>query len=239
MPCESHKYALMEAAAGSEVESELRSHLAACADCRAAFEQERALYAAIDSGVFAAVNAEVPASLLPRVRAHFDEVAAPRRIWATNWLVWAGAAAIVVVAFFSVRAMWRLTVVPKPAVASTGNTVEPPPVVAPPQNHSAKVELPSKTSSLPGRQLFAASHHSPSGTPSRRNAMPEVLVPHDEEVLLAEYAEQWTMRKHPVLLVQGFDVTVLSPLQVAPIQIEELGVKLLADEDEKMTSANE
>jgi len=60
--------------------------------------------------------------------------------------------------------------------------------------------------------------------------MPEVLVPRDQEVLLAEYAEQWSLRKRPLLLAQEFDATVLSPLQVAPIQIDELGVKLLAEE---------
>ena len=60
--------------------------------------------------------------------------------------------------------------------------------------------------------------------------MPEVLVPRDQELLLAEYAEQWSLHKRPLLLAQEFDATILAPLQVAPIQIDGLGVKLLAEE---------
>ena len=68
------------------------------------------------------------------------------------------------------------------------------------------------------------------GVQSAHNAFPEVLVPRDQEVLLTEYAEQWRAHKHPLLLAQEFDATTLTPLQVAPIQIEELDVKLLAEE---------
>jgi hypothetical protein len=60
--------------------------------------------------------------------------------------------------------------------------------------------------------------------------MPEVLVPHDQEILLAEYAEQWHLRKRAPLVAQDSDATILAPLQVAQIQIAELDVKLLADE---------
>ena len=45
-----------------------------------------------------------------------------------------------------------------------------------------------------------------------------------------EYAEQWRVHKHPLLLAHEFDATILAPLQVAPIQIDELDVKLLADQ---------
>ena len=58
----------------------------------------------------------------------------------------------------------------------------------------------------------------------------EVLVPRDQEVLLAEYAKQWRLHTHPSLVAQDFDATILAPLRVAPIQIDELGVKLLAEE---------
>jgi hypothetical protein len=60
--------------------------------------------------------------------------------------------------------------------------------------------------------------------------MPEVLVPRDQEVLLAEYAEQWRFHKRTPLLAQDSDATILAPLQVAQIQIAELDVKLLAEE---------
>jgi hypothetical protein len=48
--------------------------------------------------------------------------------------------------------------------------------------------------------------------------------------LLAEYAEQWRFHKRTPLLAQDSDATILAPLQVAPIQIAELDVKLLAEE---------
>jgi len=60
--------------------------------------------------------------------------------------------------------------------------------------------------------------------------MPEVLVPRDQEVLLAEYATQWRLHKRAPLLAQDFDAAVLAPLQVAQIQIDELDVKPLADD---------
>ncbi len=70
MLCKHYKVALIEAAASSaQPQGDLRAHLEACASCRAAFEQEQSLFASIDAGLHVAANAEVPASLLPRVRA--------------------------------------------------------------------------------------------------------------------------------------------------------------------------
>jgi hypothetical protein len=60
--------------------------------------------------------------------------------------------------------------------------------------------------------------------------MPEVLVPRDQEVLLVSYAEQWNQRKHAPLVAANFDATSLSPLQIAPIQIAQLDVKLMTEE---------
>jgi hypothetical protein len=60
--------------------------------------------------------------------------------------------------------------------------------------------------------------------------MPEVLVPPDQEVLLVNYAAQWRQRKHLPLVAANFDATNLSPLQIAPIQISQLDVKLMAEE---------
>src|SRR5260370_10067554 len=82
MPCKHYKDALIEAAAsGAQPQGDLRSHVAECADCRAAFEQEQTLFASIDVGVHGTANAQVPASLLPRIRARLDEEIAPKRRW--------------------------------------------------------------------------------------------------------------------------------------------------------------
>jgi hypothetical protein len=60
-----------------------------------------------------------------------------------------------------------------------------------------------------------------------------VLVPRDQEILLAEYATQWNLRKRGPLVAQDSNTTIMALLQVAPIQIDELGVKLLAEEKEQ------
>jgi hypothetical protein len=228
MPCKHFKDALIEAAAnGVEPQGDLRAHLAGCDDCCAAFGQERSLFASIDAGLQVAANAEVPVSLLPRVRARLDEEAAPRRSWATNWLVLASAA-VMVAAFFTARVVWRPNVL-HPAVELAGKPV-PPLATSPSRNQNPVLVPPVEKSSASQRQDVVAKLPPGHETQARGKTIPEVLVPHDQELLLVEYAEQWSLRKHPLLLAQEFDSTVLSPLQVTPIQIDALGVKLLAEE---------
>jgi hypothetical protein len=224
MLCQHYKKALIETAAGgSEPQGDLRVHLDACAACRAAFEQEQSLFGSIDAGLHVAANTEVPASLLPRVRARLDEESSPRRIWATNWLVLASAA-VIVVAFFAARPVRRTSVVPKP-VEMAGNTS-----ALPPQNHEHVVPpLVGKNNESP-HQLAVARNPAEHATSPKGKTMPEILVPRDQEVLLVEYAEQWHLHKRAPLLAKDADATILAPLQVAPIQIAELDVKLLADE---------
>ena len=82
MLCEHYKEALIEAAAsGAEPHGDLRAHLDGCAGCRAAFEQEQALFASIDDGLRVTANADVPASLLPRVRAQLSGQSVARGSW--------------------------------------------------------------------------------------------------------------------------------------------------------------
>jgi len=82
MPCESYKEALTDAVAAGEAPSrELTAHLAACAACRAFFAEEQQLFAVLDSGVHAAANSDVPASLFSRVRAHLDDQKSPNVSW--------------------------------------------------------------------------------------------------------------------------------------------------------------
>lgn len=95
MLCEYEKSALTEAAAAGELTAALRARLASCESCRAAFAEEQALFAAVDSGLRAAANAEIPPSLLPRLRVAVASkaAAAPNRNVASTWLVAAGAVA--------------------------------------------------------------------------------------------------------------------------------------------------
>jgi hypothetical protein len=170
----------------------------------------------------------VPASLLPRVRARLDEEANSKRRWTANWFTLASAA-LVVVAFFGARAVWRTNIAEKP-VETAGTTSVPPRVTPPPQQQNPLVVPPVGKNSVSQRQHAIAKNALASETLVNGKTMPEVLVPRDQEVLLAEYAEQWRFHKRAPLLAQDADSTVLAPLQVAQIQIAELDVKLLADQ---------
>jgi hypothetical protein len=53
--------------------AEVQAHFASCASCRESFSDEKALFGLIEAEVRIRINAEMPASLLPRVR---QEIAA-------------------------------------------------------------------------------------------------------------------------------------------------------------------
>jgi len=133
-------------------------------------------------------------------------------------------AAVLVGAFFSARAVWRTNVARNPVVTAVK------PNVISPEKHEPTVAPPVEQNFGSQRQVAVVSRPSVYKTAIRTESKPEVLVPKDQEVLLTEYAEQWRAHKHPLLLAQGLDATILTPLQVAPIQIAELDVKLLAEE---------
>ena len=224
MPCKHYKEALGEAAAsGSEPQGELRAHLAACADCRAAFEREQSLFASIDAGQQLTANTEVPASLFPRVRAALAEETMPTRGWVIPWFALASAA-VVFVAFFAARAFWHTNVAHQP-VETAGNSSVPPP-----QKRETVAVPPVNKNSVSTHPLAVVKKSPMFESLPQLKSTPEVLVPRDQELLLADYAEQWGLRKQPLLVAQDFDATILAPLRVAPIQIDELGVKPLAEE---------
>jgi hypothetical protein len=226
MPFEHHKDALIEAAAtGLEPQGELRAHLESCDSCRAVFAEEQALFASIDVGLQATVNAEVPVSLLPRVRARLDEQGTPGRSWVTNRFVLVSAA-VVIVAFFTARAIRHTNVGQEPVETSVKTIVPPHPQVP-------VVVQPAEKHYVPPRQFAVVKNHRDPETSVRKRTEPEVLVPRDQEILLAEYATQWNLRKRGPLVAQDSDTTIMALLQVAPIQIDELGVKLLAEEKEQ------
>ncbi|HEV1994992.1 MAG TPA: hypothetical protein VGR03_11730 [Candidatus Acidoferrum sp.] len=228
MPCKHYKNALIEAAAsGAQPQGELRAHLADCASCCATFAQEQALFSSIDAGLYVTANAELPASLLPRVRARLDEEGIPRRNWVTAGFVLASAAAIVI-ALFTARVVWRTNGEHQP-VESVANKSVSAPGVQPPQGQFA-IAPPVKKDSTSQLQVPLVRNPVPPRAFSTRNSMPEVLVPRDQEVLLVHYADQWRGRKRAPLVAADSDETTLTSLQVAPIQIAQLDVKLLAEE---------
>jgi anti-sigma factor RsiW len=223
MPCEPYKNALVEAAvSGAELRGELRAHLAACAACRTVFAEEQSLVSSIDTSLRAAVNVEIPASLLPRVRTRIAEEPILARGWTPSWLAMACAAAIIV-AFIAVPTIRRNSVDRTPLPTAT-NATSSAPNALPPQNQYTNAAPPALANSVTPIRTAGTRN------PAIRSAVPEVLVPRDQEALLVSYAEQRTQRKRAPLVAANFDPTNLSLLQIVPIQIDQLNVKLMTAE---------
>jgi hypothetical protein len=137
-------------------------------------------------------------------------------------------AAVVVVAFFAARAVRHINAGREPVASVERTNV---PQVAPPSQNQNTIVGPRVERNSNSLRPFTSAESSPSAEASvRRNTEPEVLVPRDQETLLAAYAEQWNLHKRAPLIAQDSNATILVQLQIAPIQIDELGVKLLAEE---------
>ena len=229
MPCEHYKDALIEAvASGAGPSGELRAHLAGCASCREAFSQEQALFAAIDSGLQAAANAEVPPSLLPRVRAGMETMPVGASRWTPGWFVLAGASLVAAMVLVGVVAHQNRIGTPpinsadnRPAVPETVPPIQSALPPAPSVNHDAIPRTSMRAGSAPVRLEHAVAAQS----------APEVLVPRDQELLLASYAQAWSSRKRAPLIANDAKQADVALLEVAPIQITELDVKPLAEGD--------
>ena len=175
MPCVHYKDALIEiAASGSTPQGELRSHLDKCASCRAAFDQEQSLFAAIDCGLHAAINEKAPSSLLPRVRAQLDEVIVPRLGWLQP----------LVFASVSVALAFGVFLVARPHHVTPEEVAKHGPMVVPAPTPGATMTNPEETSEGTRIATISVSHshisRNSTGVHSAASSNPEVLVPPDE-----------------------------------------------------------
>jgi hypothetical protein len=219
--CGDYREALIDAAAGrTEPSRELRSHLDDCSSCRFAFTEESQLFAAIDTGLRASANAEVPPSLLPRVRAQLNERRVPRFSWVPAVAVLS--ASVLTLAIFFVRSAGRDPAEQSPEVNSIARSV-PPSATRPVPSAAAPFEM----AELPVRHRPLRAARSAPGVSSEEVA---VLIPTgqkrgmdalllsvqhgkvDGNVLLAEKPEQ-----------------PLEELQVVPLDVSPIEVKPLAD----------
>jgi len=217
MPCEPYKNALTEAAAtGADPQNELRAHLGVCPSCHAAFVEEQQLFAAINAGLHASANAEVPPSLLPRVRARLDEEAFAERNWLSRWIVIAATAALVVfaIAFQSKRP----DVAPQDSRKTTVALKDLPAVVP-----AVPVEAPSRASQgqRTSKQTRPTTLEGPTSV-----AQVSVLLPAGQKeafdgLLISLRRGQV---KGEVLLAQNRTLQLgdlrISPLEVSPIRME-------------------
>ena len=227
MSCDTYKDALNSVAAGAPATSALRSHLVSCAACRAALAAEQALLGSIDAGLRLVANAEIPPSLVPSARVRLQE-STPQARWIVPSLV--PAAAVLLVALFVAHEFrWFIL---KPSDRNSAASVSPPTQPEHSQSPSFTARrTPPQTTRLAAAVLSRGSS-SPlaSRSESQAETVPEILVPRDQQALLADYAEQWRNHRRVVLTAEQSSDAPLKPLEVAPIQIALLDVKPLADE---------
>lgn len=228
MPCEHYKDALIEAAANDGAPSaELREHLAACATCSAAFAEKQSLFAAIDSGLHAAANAEVPTSLLPRVRARLDEAAARRFRWMQP-LVFASAGVALTIALFL---MSKTRHAAPQEVAEQGAVVVPAPTT-----HTAKANsenVPSDGSRTAAIRV-SLSHASRNSTTqhSAASSRPDVLVPPEEREAFARF-----LSRDRALAEQASVTAARAPrppqesVEILPVEIADLTIMPLNQDE--------
>ncbi len=224
MPCEHYKNALIEAAAnGAEPQGELRAHLNVCLDCRAAFEQEQSLFASIDTGLHVTANAEVPASLLPRVRARLDEEIAPQRRWIQPMIFAAASVALAFVIFVFAR----------PHHPSPGRQAKETPQLPVSETPVTDDRHPNSGS---GSQIVSFNRnnsrtrvHSTLLRPVA-SSQPEVLVPPDEREAFSRFVAVLDERREVVLaLVRPATPTKDESPSLEPLQINGLEIKPLEE----------
>lgn len=228
MPCENYKHALTEAAAsGADPANALRSnakmaalraHFESCASCRTAFAEEQALFISIDAGLHATANAEVPASLLPRVRAQLNGRSISPRPWVPAWAVLAAAAALVL-ATVSFRGRRHDVSGQNPHSGTLAHAVLPAkipaaPIGAPPQTNSGQR---TNRHSLPSKVQVSAS-----------NEKAPVLLPAGQKAVIDAWLDALQRGKvkanDPLAPKSDLPVQVLQilPLDVSPIEMKPL-----------------
>jgi hypothetical protein len=220
MPCQHYKDALIEAAASSaEPQGELRAHFDACLDCRAAFEQEQSLFSSIDAGLRVTANAEMPPSLLPRVRARLDEAATPERRWLQP-LTFATASVAFALAIFLFA---------RPHHSRPDSQVKQTPQI------EASVTDDRHPDSGPGTQIVSSNANSSQARVHSTflrpvaSSQPEVLVPPDEREAFARFvAVLGERREVAIALVTPAPQAKDRPASVELLQINELEIKPLA-----------
>ena len=234
MPCENYKDALIEAAvSGFEPRGELRAHLDTCASCRAAFEQEQALFASIDAGLHVTANADVPASLLPRVRARLDETVVTQRRWFQPLIFAAASVALTFAIFLLTRPL-------HPRPDSQANQAPQIPVSQSPvtnagdQNSGVSTQIVS--SNVNNSQMLG---HSTLLRPVA-SGQPEVLVPPDEREAFARFVVVLGERREVALaLVTPAPQTKNEPASLEPLQINGLEIKPLEERQTEVSDGAE
>ena len=233
MPCKHYKDALIEAAAsGAEPPGELRAHLSGCVDCRAALEQEQALFASIDAGLHVAANAEAPASLLPRVRASLDKSAATQHHWLQPLIFATASTALAFAIFLFAR--------PHPS-RPDNQTKQAPQIPAgktPAEN--ARPQISGPATKIVSSNVNSSQTRDHSTLLHAASSQPEVLVPLDEGEALSRFIVVLQERREvAIALVTPAPQAKDRPASLGLLQINELDIKPLAGTESEQSDGAE
>jgi len=221
MFCESYREALSEAALSDDrLPAEVQAHLESCASCRAAFSDEQALFALIDAEVRARVNAEAPASLLPRVRQEIASPSPAARTWRVPILacVASGLAVAVLALSFAVRTN-VLSVKSEPSAHNVPLPVPDEPSLS--QKGGGSAVIPVAT--------IKRSHKQPQVA---LRAEPEVLVSAEEQLGLQRYTASLKNKKAGASgVIKDNAVAEIEPLEIAKVEVKQLSIQPLESGD--------
>jgi hypothetical protein len=226
MHCRTYQNDLKEFAAETLAparETGLRAHLESCASCRAALAAEQSWHKKLDVALLEEINSPVPAGLAARVQqaAGGSYEREPQR---ASWTQALAASALAAAFLFVVAFYWR-------GLSSTrSQRVAMPPsfVTQSRPQESARVEPPRQSS-----RAGLASSRKPARA-SARAEEPEVLVPAEQEVALAQLVESLRQRRvsaDPLLFLA--DAQGDEPLLVAPLEISQLNVRPLGEDSKE------
>ena len=221
MFCEPHRKALREAVlAGGRLPGRTEAHLDRCAGCREALAEEQALLRRIDAGVGSLVVREMPASLIPGVRARITGAAESRSGWR---LVVACAAAALAVGTVAVSVGMRGKA-PRVQLETPGASTLPAlksPTATPPVADAYR-------KALPAERLVMAKPPVAAGRRARRNRQSDVLITGDEQRGLAQYIaafrEQASGNKATLKEEAGAEI---KPLEIAELDVKRLAIEPL------------
>ncbi len=226
MDCERYKGNLSAAALGEPEprhEAEFAAHLAVCAACRAALDDEQGLLEAIDRGVAASVAAEPTAEFAARLRRRLDQERLPTRSWFAGWVpVAAGALAIL-----ALVALWlarRPPILPGTEPPRTAGRQQGPPSEEPARAgktpRGGRSAPPFEQAATPGGK---GSAFRGKRAAAARMAVPEVLVPPGQrEAVLQFYNAVGSGRVDSASLLAPPPPLEPAKLKIVPLEVAKL-----------------
>jgi len=204
----------------------LEQHLASCESCRATFAEEQSLFAAIDSGLRAAANPELPATLMPRVRVALNNELAPqpRRLSLRIW----GFACVAVTACMILALLYLP--LRRPSIPLAPVNVSLPPVITP-----ANTAAPSTVNTSHPGAVTRLQHSKEGGSAEIRTSaagLPEVIVAPEEGAALLRYEESLLRRSGAgiqLATARFLDLPKgIEPLEIATLELGDLAIPPLA-----------